>query len=734
MQKSLTMVLMGSYLAICAWAEPRTVEADVVIYGSTPAGVTAAVAAADQGVSVLLVSEGLHVGGMIAQGGLTASDIGNAETVGGMAEKFFRTVYQHYVDTYGEDSPQAKVSGGGDFPGERLEPKVGEMVFDRWLQAARGVQVERGLELRSVDRDGARLREARFMAGDGAEVRITGRVFIDATYTGDLMAAAKVSYRIGREARSEYLEPLGYDHTDAGVMGYNYRVTLTDDPANRLPIVKPANYDPARYAHEVRRLQVIRPQQLMGPVFRTYWRLPNNKQDSNLPDLTDVCWEYPDATPARRREIEAEYRDYALGFLYLLQNDPSIPAGIREPSREWGLPRDEFEDNGNFPRQIYVREARRMLGDYVLTQHDLTEHRFKSDAVALGSYAIDSHRVTRRPDRIGPGTNMGSLFEPVRPYEIPYRVLLPQRDQAENLLVPVCVSSTHVAWCSLRMEPVFMMLGEAAGVAAAMSLDAPAVHDVSVDELRERLAGRGAKLSAPEEPRADFSWTPQTPRVGEKVRLHYRASERATEPVNYFWDIDGDGRPDRRESSPEVTFDLAKSTLVSLVVEDARGARSNPSAHAIPVEGARGGDRQLDMEASTLVPAPDVAVTTVLTTKSNDRPPFYGVSYSHDRNDFKGRGVAGFHFTVEVGGRYRVFVSGFGPERSTHTPVKVSTTHQASVTKIVDQSQGDPHFGLVAVGEFDFAAGEKVSIDVSNEGTTRTVVYDIARLVLIAPR
>ena len=498
-------LLLGAVLAAGAPAAPPT-AADVVVYGGTPAGVMAAVAAARQGRTVTLVEPSGHVGGVVS-GGLVATDIGKRETVGGLADEFLKRVVKHYLQTYGPDSrsfAQCK-------QGVKFEPHVAEAIFEQMLAEAKTVVVVKRQRLKAITAEAARITSITTEDPAGQERRVfAGRVFVDATYEGDLMAAARVPYRVGREGRQEYGETLaGINKGPAEVIGagdhrtqaYNYRVSLTFRPENRVKFPRPDRYDPepwrATYGARIQRQGITS----FGQLFTSFdidKQQPNDKLDMNWCDLTGGSEGYAEGDWATRARIEARQRDYSLSLLYYLQNDPDLPAAFHAEVQDWGLPRDEFADNGHFPHQIYVREARRMLGRYVLTERDLTRDRFKPDGICAGSYGIDCH-VVQEIDHDGKREREGNLGGAVKPYDIPYACLTPHG--VENLLVPVCLSASHVAYSSVRMEPVYMMLGHAAGAAAhlAATLDR-SVQPVDVARLRDLLRQEGAVLDAGYQP------------------------------------------------------------------------------------------------------------------------------------------------------------------------------------------------------------------------------------------
>ncbi len=497
---------------------------EVAVYGGTASGVIAAVAAGRDGRSVVLVVPGRHVGGMVS-GGLGATDTGNRKAIGGYALEFFRRVRAHYVEKYGENSTQVRDASDGF----HFEPHVAEALFHQMLDEAK-VSVVREAPLSKVVKEGRRI-----VALEAAkDRRVEALVFIDASYEGDLLAASGVDYTVGREGRDVYGESLaGFQQRspahqwpvpvsafddqgrllptvqderieppgtgDRKVQAYNFRLCLTDVKENQIPFPKPEGYDPARY-ELLARLLAKRPdltmRQLMNPV-----RMPNGKTDTNNngPFSTDhlgASWDYPEADAATRQRIWNDHTAYTQGFLFFLANDPRVPRALHDEINRWGLAKDEFVDTGHWPHQLYVREARRMIGEYVMTERDIMDERSKPDSVGLGSYNTDSHHVQRLAQPDGTVINEGDFQVRVQPYAIAYRSLLPKAWQCENLLVPVCVSASHVAYGTIRMEPVYMILGQACGVAASIALETKStVANVPVSRLQTRLKEQGAVLS-----------------------------------------------------------------------------------------------------------------------------------------------------------------------------------------------------------------------------------------------
>ena len=526
---------------------------DVIVYGGSSAGVIAATQAAVMGKSTLLIAETQHLGGMTASG-LGIADVGDPATIGGLAQAFYSYTHRYYstateknaAPAQPEEVALANAATGTGAMQFQHEPHAAEAVFTAMLRGAGATWVlgER-LDRRSgVVRVGNRIVQIRLKSG-----RTFGaRIFIDATYEGDLLAAAGVPYRIGRESRAAFGESLAgvqrnpdlrgevdpfrlpaqpgsgllpgvapvapdADGTgDTRVQQYNFRLCLTNAPANRLPITRPATYDRSNYELLARNLQSGGNWRL-ADVCKVQL-LPGQKADINATgsfstDMAgDHSWRWAEADDDERATIQAQYHDYTQGMFWFLANDPAVPPSLRAEAAQWGLARDEFTDNDNWPWQLYVREARRMIGSYTVTQHDCDHEVIVLDPVALGSYAIDSHKVTLFVDQAGALNTEGFFFHPVDPYRISYRAIVPLREDCTNLLVPVCLSATHVAFNSVRMEPVFMMLGHAAGAAASLAIDQHAtVQDVNYATLARELLGDGQILTWSEDlPPLNIGW------------------------------------------------------------------------------------------------------------------------------------------------------------------------------------------------------------------------------------
>jgi hypothetical protein len=521
-----------------------TYKADVIVYGGTSAAVTAAVQVHRMGLSVIIVSPDKHLGGM-SSSGLGFTDTGNKEVIGGLAREFYQLIYQHYEkpeswnwqkrSEYGN-----RGQGNPAIDGEKrtmwiFEPHVAEEAFEIFVKQN---------EI-PVHRDEWLDRDAGVIMKDGKIVSIRtlsgklyrAEVFIDATYEGDLMASSGVRYTVGREDNSLYGET--WNGVQAGVFhhghyfkdkidpyripgdptsgllprisderpgengtgdqklqAYCYRLCLTQYPANKVPITKPDGYDSTQYELLVRVAETR-----WNEFFAKYDAIPNHKTDVNNHgpfsyDNIGMNWDYPEASYERRREILQEHTTYQKGLLYFMSTDRRLPQWVRDTMNKWGYSRDEFADNGYWPYNIYVREARRMIGRYIMTENDVLCKREVPESIGMGSYTMDSHNVQRYVTAEGYVQNEGDIGVPApRPYKISLGSILPEREQCSNVIVPVCVSCSHIAFGSIRMEPVFMTLGQSAGTLASMAVGKrKSIHDITYDELKERLISDGQIL------------------------------------------------------------------------------------------------------------------------------------------------------------------------------------------------------------------------------------------------
>ena len=517
---SLFYLLFSALLPFFLSAQPKY-EADVIVYGGTSAAISAAVQVKKMGKSVIIVSPDTHLGGL-SSGGLGFTDTGNKEVIGGLSREFYHRLYEHYQQDnswvwqkkaeYGNKGQGTPAIDGNNRTMWIFEPHAAEKIFEDFvkeysLTVHRNEWLDRSTK--GVSKKGGKIRSLRTLSGK----QYSGKMFIDATYEGDLMAAAGVSYHVGREANSVYnekwngvqtevfqhghhfkakispykiendpssgllpevsAEPSGaYGSGDKRIQAYCFRMCLSNHPDNRIPFAKPAGYDPARY-------------ELYARVFASGWRetydkfdpIPNRKTDTNNhgPFSTDYIgknYDYPEASYERRKAIIKDHELYQKGLMYFLQNDPRVPADVRDKMQQWGLPKDEFTDNGNWPHQLYIREARRMIGEFVMTEADALGKTKAPNPVGMGSYALDSHNTQRYVKADGYVQNEGDIgVHPDRPYSIAYGSILPKAKECQNLLVPICVSSSHIAYGSIRMEPVFMILGQSAATAAVLSID-----------------------------------------------------------------------------------------------------------------------------------------------------------------------------------------------------------------------------------------------------------------------
>lgn len=523
----------------------KSFAADVIIYGGTSAAVVAAMEVVQAGKTVIVVSPDKHLGG-VAASGLGFTDTGNKSVIGGLSREFYHRVWLHYNNSaawkwqkhseYGNKGQGTVAMDGENRTMWIFEPHVAEKIFEDFVNENK-ITVFRNEWL---NRDVLLQKEygkiVNFSTHSGKV--FAGKVFIDATYEGDLMAQAGVSYHVGRESNAQYNEkwngvqsgvfqhehffksqvspyiisgdsqsallplistenPSQNGSADNKIQAYCFRMCMTNHDPNRIPFPKPANYDSTNYELLVREFASGR-----KDWFEKFDEIPNRKTDTNnhgslSSDYIGMNYDYPEATYKRRAEIVKQHRDYQSGLLWFVANDPRVPEDIRSKMATWGLAKDEFADNGYWPHQIYVREARRMIGEYVTTENDVLLKRAVPKSVGMGSYAMDSHNVQRYITSEGYVQNEGDIgVEPPGPYAISYGSLTPKKEECTNLLVPVCVSSTHIAYGSIRMEPVFMILGQSAAVAACIAIDKKlSVQNVSYKELKKKLKKKGQVLT-----------------------------------------------------------------------------------------------------------------------------------------------------------------------------------------------------------------------------------------------
>jgi len=536
-------VTLGSFLFLFLpkLVVHSTENSDVCVYGGTSAGVAAAVQASRMGKTAVILESGRQLGGL-SSGGLGATDIGNKAAIGGIAREFYSRVAKHYAndsawtfetrDDYLKHRRNSLTAVADSQAPETMwtfEPHVAADIFFQMIDEAK-VPVWFDQRIASVKKAGTRIVE---IAMESGRVFRAG-MFIDASYEGDLMARAGVSYTVGREANAQYGETLNgiraetpkhqfnvpvdpytkpgdpgggllaFIQPDGGgvpgegdrrVQTYNYRLCFTTNAANRLPIAPPGNYDPAGFELLARYLEALIAAG-KKPNLSEFWNpiwMPNGKTDINnnggfSTDFIGMNYDYPDGDSALRARIRREHEDYTRGFIHFLATSPRVPENIRAEVKQFGMCRDEFPDTGGWPNQLYVREARRMVSDYVMTEHNCRGDQVAVDSVALAAYNMDSHNC-RRVVKNGRVENEGDVqVAPMKPYPISYRAFVPKAGECENLFVPVCLSATHIAYGSIRMEPVFMILGQSAATAACLAIDdrVPA-QQVRYPKLRGRL-------------------------------------------------------------------------------------------------------------------------------------------------------------------------------------------------------------------------------------------------------
>jgi len=667
-------------------APPSVAAADVVVYGGTSAGVAAAVQAARMGKSAVVIEPGKHVGGLTS-GGLGWTDSGNKAVVGGIAREFYQRVKRYYDQPTAwkhETRDRYRYYRKDEDAMWTFEPHVAEELF-RAMLAEHKIPVVYNERLdrtpgRGVKLDGKRI--TAIVTESGKE--FAGGMFIDATYEGDLMAAAGVSYTVGREPNAKYGETLdgvarrwnrhnhrflvkvdpfvrpgdpksgllpGLDPAplpadgegDQRVQAYCFRMCMSNVPANSVPFPKPADYDENRYELLLRNFEAGDHRFPMKPDM-----MPNGKTDTNnngafSTDYIGGNYKYPDATYAEREAIIRDHESYQKGLMWTLANHKRVPGKVRAEMAKWGLAKDEFTDTGNWPHQIYVREARRMVSDYVATEKDCRRLVETPESVGMGSYNMDSHNCTRYVTPEGFAQDEGDVQEsPGGPYRISYRSIVPKAGECPNLLVPVCLASSHIAYGSIRMEPVFLVLGQSAATAAALALDAKStVQQVKYADLRARL-------------------------LGDKQVLEYAAPAKPD-------GIDPKGLP-------------------GVVLDD------------------------------------DVAERTGFDAESSALPPFVGTGYRHDGGQAKGKQSARYTPDLPAAGRYEVRMS-YSPGSNRASNVRVTIAHAAGTTDVtVNERKTPPIDGAwVSLGAFRFEKGKAGSVVVSNVGADGHVIIDAVR-------
>jgi hypothetical protein len=664
---------------------------DVVVYGGTSGGVVAAVQAARMGKTAVVIEPSKHIGGLTS-GGLGRTDSGDKRVIGGVSREFYQRLKKYYDDDANWRQQKKSQYGGYRETDDAIwgfEPRVAEKIYDEMLAEVK-VPVLKGLRLDLTDGSvvvkNNRIQSIRMESGE----IFTGKMFIDATYEGDLMAKAGVTYFVGREANDTYGETLsgvqkaravshqfqrkvdpyvvpgdpksgvlprvhagdpGEDGTaDSRIQAYCFRMCLTDDKENMVPYPKPEGYDAKQYEILLRYLTPS-----WNDIFGNHQPMPNRKTDTNNhgafgTDNIGMNYDYPEGDYATREKIIKEHEVYQKGLMWFLANDERVPAEVRARVNRWGLAKDEFVDNGNWPHQLYIREARRMVSDYVVNEHDCRRRRIAEDSVGQGSYNMDSHNCQRYITPEGFVRNEGDIqVSPGGPYIISYRSIVPKRGEAENLLVPVCVSSSHIAFGSIRMEPVFMVLGQSAATAAAMAIDEEiAVQDVNYPKLRERLLADKQVLDLPS----------------------------------------GTGTG----GGGAVSIDPKK--LDGVVLDDSDAKREGEWTHGHTVG------------------------------------PFIGEGYLHDGDDGKGERTLTFTTKLPKAGEYEVRLAySVNPNRATNVPVLVK--HIGGEAKVVVNQQTTPAVDKVfaPLGKYKFDAETPAVVVISNAGTNGHVIVDAVQFV-----
>ncbi|MBE9460695.1 FAD-dependent oxidoreductase [Dyadobacter subterraneus] len=491
-------------------------QTDICIYGATSAGVIAAYTARKLGKSVILIEPGSHLGGMTS-GGLGYTDIGNKYAITGLSRDFYRRIGAHY----------------GKFEQWIFEPHVAKKYLQQYLDEA-GIKVVYQHRITKVNKSGKAIQSIILEKSDNPDTKtnqvIAAKMFIDCSYEGDMMAKAGVSYKVGREANADFKEtingvqlqdghqlPDGVDPYkipgkpesgllwgispgnlepngtgDKKVQAYNYRICLSSDPKNSIPISKPENYDPSQFDLLVRLMQKQPGKTKLGDYF-IWSKMPNNKTDINnrggfSTDMIGMDYEYPDADYKTRKKIIDSHEAYTKSLLYFFGHDERVSPAIREEMLKWGYPKDEYTDSGNWSPQLYIREARRMIGNYVMTQANCEGKEVVKDGVGMAAYTMDSHNCQRIVVN-GMVKNEGNVEQGgFGPYPISYNCLVPKESECSNLLVPVCLSATHIAYGSIRMEPVFMVLAQSSAAAAVMAIDGKtSVQKIDITKLQQQL-------------------------------------------------------------------------------------------------------------------------------------------------------------------------------------------------------------------------------------------------------
>jgi hypothetical protein len=526
---TILFLISSLFITITMSCQSKARKPDIVVVGATPSGIMAAISAARMGSDVVLLEPTDHIGGIVTNG-LTMADIIKRNAVGGLFNEFTNRILQYYEDKYGKDSEQVQLCNGG----YNSEPHVAEKIFHQMLEGEPRIDIFYNHRLLKVLTERNKLVGVivEDLSANNKQKCFSSKVFIDATYEGDLAAMAGAKYRVGREGRTEFNEKqagliysrFGFDEYlsgstgegDKAIQAFCFRLSMTRDTNNRVGIPKPDNYNRQDYLFLIDDINTGK----LAPLFESHlinrdknfqpiqmWAKPNNKVEVNSEnvhpivgapresaDLAEENWGYPDASSEERERIVKRYWNYQLGLIWFLQNDPELPLEYREEAIKWGFCKDEFATNNNVPRQIYVRETRRIEGEYFLTQHDadlipeIGRTQIKSTSIGIAEYPFDSHGCHKYSLQ-HPGTREGYFYIKHDPFQIPYGVIVPKK--INGLLVPVCVSASHVAYQAIRMEPVYMSLGQVAGIAASLSVaSGKTVRNIDVSKLQSLFVAK----------------------------------------------------------------------------------------------------------------------------------------------------------------------------------------------------------------------------------------------------
>ncbi len=685
--RTLLAFVVAACLCHASNAAPAPDAYDVVIYGGTSAGVIAAVQAGRMGKRVALVEPTKHLGGMTT-GGLGATDMGNQKAIAGVSREFYQRILKHYADksAWKYETPDEYAKRERYYQDDALfgfEPHVAEKIYNDMLAEAKATVIfNERLDLKSgVTKNGARIASIQMESGHA----YSAKMFIDATYEGDLLAKASVAYVVNREANAQYGETIngievakskshqftlpvdpfnkpgdassglvpnihaglpGTDGAaDARVQAYNYRLCTTNIEANRVPFAKPTGYDEKDFELLLRFYEAGFNGIPWGPR-----GMPNHKTDTNnsgafSTDYIGFSDAFPDADYATRDKLTAAHIRYSQGLLWTLANHPRVPEKVRASVSKWGLAKDEFTDNQNWPYQLYVREGRRMVGEYVMTENDVTGKRkpLATDSVGLGSYGMDSHNTQRYVDPTGHARNEGDVqVHGFSPYGIAYRSLIPKSAECSNLLVPVCMSATHIAYGSIRMEPVYMILGQSTATAACLAIDENVtVQQLPYDHLKARLLADKQLLE----------WT------GPSIARH------------------------------------AVIDLPGIVIDDEKAILTGDWGH-----GSMGS--------------------------------YVGAGYQHDSNEDKGHKSARFELTAPKDGRYEVrFAYVPNNNRATNVPVTIDSADGKKTVTVNEREAPPIDKSFISLGTFNFKADKPAVVTVTTEKTNGHVIIDAVQLL-----